>query len=96
MSGIVVFGAGGRAGRASVAGARGRGHHVTAVVRDPARYGDLDHGGPRDVRYRTAHADAAGRASYTDADADADLAIAPFDEIDAPGHHRTHLGVEEG
>jgi putative NADH-flavin reductase len=41
MGKIVVFGAGGRAGRAAVAEARRRGHHVTAVVRDPARYGEL-------------------------------------------------------
>ncbi|MEW2252572.1 MULTISPECIES: NAD(P)-dependent oxidoreductase [unclassified Streptomyces] len=38
---IVVFGAGGRAGRQVVAEARRRGHRVTAVVRDPARHGDL-------------------------------------------------------
>ncbi len=41
MSGIVVLGAGGRAGRAVTAEALGRGHEVTAVVRDPARYPDL-------------------------------------------------------
>jgi uncharacterized protein len=41
MSRIVIFGAGGRAGRAAVAEARSRGHRVTAVVRDPARYADL-------------------------------------------------------
>ncbi|GAA3147283.1 NAD(P)-dependent oxidoreductase [Nonomuraea roseoviolacea] len=41
MSEIVVFGAGGRAGRATVAEAAGRGHRVTAVVRDPARHPDL-------------------------------------------------------
>jgi uncharacterized protein len=41
MSDIVVFGAGGRAGRAVTAEARRRGHQVTAVVRDPERYGDL-------------------------------------------------------
>jgi putative NADH-flavin reductase len=41
MTKIVVFGAGGRAGRAAVGEARRRGHQVTAVVRDPARYGDL-------------------------------------------------------
>ncbi|MEV6806064.1 NAD(P)H-binding protein [Streptomyces sp. NPDC051132] len=41
MSGIVVFGAGGRAGRAVTAEARARGFAVTAVVRDPARYPDL-------------------------------------------------------
>ncbi|RKN42363.1 NAD(P)-dependent oxidoreductase [Streptomyces hoynatensis] len=39
--GIVVFGAGGRAGRAAVAEARRRGHRVTAVVRDPAAHADL-------------------------------------------------------
>ncbi|KOT61452.1 MULTISPECIES: NAD(P)-dependent oxidoreductase [Streptomyces] len=43
---IVVFGAGGRAGRQAVAEARRRGHRVTAVVRDPAAHG----GGPPDVR----------------------------------------------
>ncbi|MER7928303.1 NAD(P)H-binding protein [Streptomyces sp. NPDC096057] len=41
MSGIMVLGAGGRAGRAVTAEALGRGHEVTAVVRDPARYPDL-------------------------------------------------------
>jgi putative NADH-flavin reductase len=39
MSEIVVFGAGGRAGQQAVAEARRRGHRVTAVVRDPAKYG---------------------------------------------------------
>ncbi|MEV0407777.1 NAD(P)H-binding protein [Actinoallomurus sp. NPDC050550] len=38
---IVIFGAGGRAGRQAVAEAHRRGHQVTAVVRDPARHGDL-------------------------------------------------------
>lgn len=41
MGRIVIFGAGGRAGRAAVEEARMRGHQVTAVVRDPARYDDL-------------------------------------------------------
>jgi putative NADH-flavin reductase len=41
---IVVFGAGGRAGRAVVDEARRRGHRVTAVVRDPARYPGLGDG----------------------------------------------------
>ncbi|MFC7640342.1 NmrA family NAD(P)-binding protein [Streptosporangium lutulentum] len=35
MSSIVIFGAGGRAGRAVTAEARGRGHQVIAVVREP-------------------------------------------------------------
>ncbi|MFB7032347.1 MULTISPECIES: hypothetical protein [unclassified Streptomyces] len=33
---------------------------------------------------------AAGRISH------ADFAIALLDEIDAPRHHRTHVGVEAG
>lgn len=45
MSRIVVFGAGGRAGVKVVAEAAGRGHEVTAVVREPARHSGL--GGER-------------------------------------------------
>jgi putative NADH-flavin reductase len=41
MSRIVVFGAGGRTGRRAVAEATGRGHEVTAVVREPDRYQGL-------------------------------------------------------
>src|SRR3954453_4479010 len=41
MSKIIIFGAGGRAGRAAVAEARRRGHDVTAVVRDVARHREL-------------------------------------------------------
>jgi len=41
MANIIVFGAGGRAGKATVAEALRRGHQVTAVVRDPAKYSDL-------------------------------------------------------
>lgn len=50
MSGIVVFGAGGRAGRAVTAEARRRGYEVTAVVRDPARYAELGADGVTVVR----------------------------------------------
>ncbi|MGW4051990.1 NAD(P)-dependent oxidoreductase [Streptomyces sp. NPDC004779] len=42
---IIVFGAGGRVGRAAVAEAVARGHRVTAVVRDPARHPDLGRAG---------------------------------------------------
>jgi putative NADH-flavin reductase len=42
MTSVVVFGAGGRAGRRLTAEARSRGFAVTAVVRDPARYPDLE------------------------------------------------------
>jgi putative NADH-flavin reductase len=38
MGGVVIFGAGGRAGRRAVAEAVGRGHQVTAVVRDPVKH----------------------------------------------------------
>ncbi|MGW6377731.1 NAD(P)-dependent oxidoreductase [Rhodococcus sp. NPDC055112] len=41
MSRIIIFGAGGRAGRRAVAEAVARGHQVTAVVRDVARYQEL-------------------------------------------------------
>ncbi|WP_405642813.1 NAD(P)-dependent oxidoreductase [Streptomyces sp. NBC_00019] len=50
MSGIVVFGAGGRAGRAVTAEARRRGYEVTAAVRDPARYAELGADGVAVVR----------------------------------------------
>ncbi|MFG1703295.1 NAD(P)-dependent oxidoreductase [Nonomuraea sp. M3C6] len=49
MSKIVVFGAGGRAGVRVVAEAVGRGHEVTAVVRDPGKYVDLSGDGVRVV-----------------------------------------------
>ncbi|MEU7875482.1 NAD(P)H-binding protein [Dactylosporangium sp. NPDC049140] len=42
MTDVVVFGAGGRAGRAVLAEARRRGLSATAVVRDPAKYPDLE------------------------------------------------------
>lgn len=41
MSKVIVFGAGGRAGRRVAAEAAARGHQVTAVVRDPSRHPDL-------------------------------------------------------
>lgn len=63
MRTIVVFGAGGRAGRAAVAEARRRGHQVTATVRDPAKHPDLHAGGVRlvagDVTDATSVAEAA-------------------------------------
>lgn len=60
MSRIVVFGAGGRSGRAIVAEALSRGYRVTAAVRDPVKHADLEGKGvaleaadamnPQDVR----------------------------------------------
>ena len=45
MSKIVIFGAGGNAGRRAVAESVSRGHEVTAVVRDKAKYGHLAQSG---------------------------------------------------
>lgn len=50
MGGIVVFGAGGRAGRAVTGEARRRGYEVTAVVRDPGRHPGLRADGVAVVR----------------------------------------------
>lgn len=58
------------------------------LILSPA--GDFIHGGERTGRYRAAVVDAASRISY------ADFAIAVLSEIDAPGHHREHIGVEAG
>lgn len=77
---IVVFGAGGRAGRQAVAEARRRGHQVTAVVRDPAGHGDLtdvrvvagDVTDAESVEQAAAGQDAAVSAA-------ADLTVAPHD-----------------
>ncbi|WP_214325944.1 NAD(P)-dependent oxidoreductase [Nonomuraea sediminis] len=41
MSRIIVFGAGGRGGRATIQEAVRRGHRVTAVVRDSGKHADL-------------------------------------------------------
>lgn len=49
MSEVIVFGAGGRVGRAAVEEARRYGRQVTAVVRDPATHGDLATDGVRVV-----------------------------------------------
>ncbi|GAA2331658.1 NAD(P)-dependent oxidoreductase [Streptomyces violaceusniger] len=50
MGGIIVFGAGGRAGRAVTAEARARGHHVTGVVRDPAKHPGIEADGVHVLR----------------------------------------------
>jgi putative NADH-flavin reductase len=53
--------------------------------------GDFDHAHPdRTGKYRTTPAEATSRISY------ADFAIALLDEVEAPQHHRTLLGVEAG
>ena len=57
MSEIVVFGAGGRAGRHAVSEAVSRGHQVTAVVREPAKHRRLDGDGVRLVAGDVTQAD---------------------------------------
>ncbi|MFF9581133.1 NAD(P)-dependent oxidoreductase [Streptomyces achromogenes] len=77
---IVVFGAGGRAGRQVVAEARRRGHRVTAVVRDPERHSDIadarlvagDVTDASDVAHVAAGHDAALSAAV-------DLSVPPYD-----------------
>ncbi|MDL4819726.1 NAD(P)-dependent oxidoreductase [Actinomadura opuntiae] len=76
---IVVFGAGGRAGRQAVAEARRRGHQVTAVVRDPARHGDLD--GARVVA-----GDVTDEAGIEQAAAGHDAAISAAVDLSVPPH----------
>jgi len=68
MGKFVIFGAGGRAGLQAVAEARRRGHEVTAVVRDPARYsGPADEGVKVVAGDVTAVADVAALAAGHDA-----------------------------
>ncbi|KAB2358071.1 NAD(P)-dependent oxidoreductase [Actinomadura montaniterrae] len=76
---IVVFGAGGRAGRQAVAEAHRRGHRVTAVVRDPARHGDL--AGARVVAGDVTDADGIAQAA-----AGHDAAISAAADLSAPPH----------
>jgi putative NADH-flavin reductase len=63
MSKVVVYGAGGKAGRAVITEARTRGHEVVAVVRDPAKYDGLASEGVEVVAGDVL--DAAGVASIT-------------------------------
>lgn len=76
---IVVFGAGGRAGRQVVAEARRRGHQVTAVVREPARHGDLT-----DVR--VVAGDITDTASIEHAAAGHDAAVSAAADLSVPPH----------
>ncbi|MEU4406469.1 NAD(P)H-binding protein [Streptosporangium sp. NPDC023963] len=76
---IVVFGAGGRAGRQVVAEAHRRGHRVTAVVRDPAGHGDL-----ADVR--VVAGDVTDGTSVADAAAGHDAAVSAAADLSVPPH----------
>ncbi|RVX42127.1 hypothetical protein EDD27_4747 [Nonomuraea polychroma] len=79
MGKIVVFGAGGRAGRRVVAEAAGRGHGVTAVVRDPGKHGDLAHEGVAVVA-----GDVTDAASVAAAAAGHDAAVQAAARMDVP------------
>jgi hypothetical protein len=76
---IVVFGAGGRAGRQAVAEAHRRGHQVTAVVRDPAGHSDLT-----DVR--VVAGDVTDAVSIEHAAAGHDAAISAAVDLSVPPH----------
>ncbi len=81
MSRLVVFGAGGRAGRAAVTEARRRGHRITAVVRDPDRHSDLPGDGVDLMAGDVTDVDSVARAA-----AGHDAAIsAVFDPAAQPG-----------
>ncbi|MFC9392013.1 NAD(P)-dependent oxidoreductase [Streptomyces sp. NPDC057027] len=76
---VIVFGAGGRVGRAAVAEAVARGHRVTAVVRDPAAYRDLEGPGITLVR-----GDATDAASVAALAAGHDAAVNAAVRLDVP------------
>ena len=71
MSKVIVFGAGGRAGRRVVAEALARGHEVTAAVRDPAGYS-----GPAEADVVRADVTDAARVAAVAADHDAAIGTA--------------------
>ncbi|MFB6814534.1 NAD(P)-dependent oxidoreductase [Streptomyces sp. NPDC056347] len=76
---IVVFGAGGRAGRRAVAEAVARGHRVTAVVRDPDKYRELGGDGVHVVAGDMTRAD-----SVAEVAAGHDVAIGAAARTDVP------------
>jgi hypothetical protein len=79
MTAIVVFGAGGRAGRRVVAEAVARGHRVTAVVRNPA-----DHPGLASSGAAVLAGDATDAASVAAAAAGHDAAVSTVARLDVP------------
>ncbi|MEQ4717169.1 NAD(P)H-binding protein [Nonomuraea sp. B19D2] len=82
MSKIVVFGAGGRAGRRVVAEAAGRGHEVTAVVRDPAKYPALVES--PGARVRVVAGDVTDLGGVAEAAAGHDAAVQAAARMDMP------------
>lgn len=85
MAKIVVFGAGGKAGRRVVAEAVERGHQVTAVVREPAKHARLEGAGVNLVA-----GDVTDAASVASAAAGHDAAVSTVFRPDAdPGEFYT-------
>ncbi|WP_239115000.1 NAD(P)-dependent oxidoreductase [Planotetraspora kaengkrachanensis] len=76
---IVVFGAGGRAGRQAVAEAHRRGHQVTSVVRDPAGHSDLP-------GVRVVQGDVTDEVSIEHAAAGHDAVITAAVDLSVPPH----------
>lgn len=76
---IVVFGAGGRAGRQVVAEACRRGHQVTAVVRDPAGHADL-------TGARVVAGDVTDETSVEQVAAGHDAAVSAAVDLSVPPH----------
>ncbi|WP_433314784.1 NAD(P)-dependent oxidoreductase [Micromonospora sp. CA-269861] len=93
---IVIFGAGGRAGRQAAAEAHRRGHQVTAVVRNPAGHSDL-----ADVRVVAGDVTDVGSVAQAAAEHDAaitaavDLSVAPDDFFTASSRALT-TGLAKG
>jgi putative NADH-flavin reductase len=79
MGKIVVFGAGGRAGRRVAEEAAARGHAVTAVVRDPGA-----HPAPADERVTVVAGDVTDPASVAAAAAGHDAAVMAAARLDVP------------
>ncbi|MEV0201896.1 NAD(P)H-binding protein [Nonomuraea sp. NPDC050691] len=95
MGRFVIFGAGGRAGRQAVAEARRRGHQVTAVVRDPSRYGGLADDGVRIVAGDvTDAADVAALAAGHDAAINA-AAVIDSEEFFTSASHALIKGLRQ-
>ncbi|WP_433273685.1 NAD(P)-dependent oxidoreductase [Pseudonocardia xinjiangensis] len=79
MSRIVIFGAGGRAGRRAVEEAVGRGHEVTAVVRDPDA-----HRGPGRAGVSVVAGDVTDPTSVAAVAAGHDAAVTAAARLDVP------------
>lgn len=79
MISIIVFGAGGRAGRKIVTEAQDRGHQVTAVVRDPSKYNALAESGAGVVQGDVTNAEQVRRLSNGH-----DAAVSAVARLDVP------------